>query len=49
MAIPAHLHYAPPITLAYVFVVEDDNDHTKETSLEDLFTNKQVWIIYYFK
>jgi hypothetical protein len=41
MSIPAHLHHAPPITLAYIFVVED-GDHTKETSLEDLFLNKQV-------
>eukprot|EP00026_Physarum_polycephalum_P002313 Phypoly_transcript_02319.p1 GENE.Phypoly_transcript_02319~~Phypoly_transcript_02319.p1 ORF type:complete len:586 (+),score=106.00 Phypoly_transcript_02319:93-1850(+) len=41
MSIPAHLHHAPPITLAYIFVVEDGPDHTKETSLEDLFLNKQ--------
>ena len=48
MSFPAHLHHAPPITLAYIFVVKDDND-TKET-LEDLFINKQVYnyIVYSF-
>lgn len=35
---------ANPQTLAYVFVLNDGKDHTKETHIEDLFFNKQVGI-----
>lgn len=32
------------ITLAYIFVSEDNSDHLKDDVLEDLFQNKQVRI-----